>query len=124
MIYVVRHGQTDWNIEKRYAGRVNVPLNETGVSEAYELAVKLQKINFDVVFSSPLSRAYQTAKIISSNSNILIDDRLIERSNGDLEGKLKAGVGIYIRCYFEGEVLDGDYSKYKMKNCEILKYYN
>lgn len=173
MIYIVRHGETDWNIEGRYGGRVDVPLNEKGLEQAKTTALKLQNIRFDLVFSSPLKRAYDTAKIITNN-NIIIDNRLIERDNGDMEGKLKkdipekidfndpnekryniesivdfrnrinsffdeittkykgknilvvthAGVGIYARCYFEGEPVDGDYLKYKIKNCEVINYHN
>lgn len=173
MIYIVRHGQTDWNLEGRYAGRIDVPLNDKGIEQANVIKEELKDIIFDKFFSSPLTRAYKTAQIISDNK-IIKDNRIIERSNGDLEGKLKneimtkidfndpnekqyniesiidfreriktffdeitnlyeeknilivthAGVGIYARCYFEGEPLDGDYSKYKIKNCEIIKYNN
>ncbi len=87
MIYVVRHGQTDWNKEKRIAGRCDVPLNETGIKQAQIVADKLKNVKFDYVFSSPLQRTMQTAKIIT-DCPIIADDRIIERSNGDLDGKL------------------------------------
>ena len=87
-IYIVRHGQTDSNkIKDRFGGRVDVLLNDTGRDEARELKSKLEGITFDRVYSSPLKRAYETATIISDN-NIIVDDRIIERSNGDLEGRL------------------------------------
>lgn len=170
-IFIVRHGQTNYNIEGRYAGRIDVPLNENGINEAYEVKEKLKDIKFDKVYSSPLKRAYDTAKIITDNE-IIIDDRIIERDNGELEGKLKteitdiidfnnpneakynieniasfrnrikdflddiisknddgnilivthAGVGIYMRCYFEGDPEDSNYSLYKIKNCEVIEY--
>ena len=173
MIYIVRHGQTKYNVEGRYGGRIDVPLNEKGIKQAYELHEILKNIKFDIVFSSPLKRALKTAEIICNN-DILKDDRIIERDNGDLEGKLKseilkfpdfndpnekrynieniidfrnriydffsdiknnykgknilivthAGVGIYARCFFEGEPRDGNYMNYKMCNCEVLKYIN
>ena len=85
MLYIVRHGQTDWNKENRRQGHSNIPLNEEGINQAKELKEKLKDISFDLVFSSPLDRAYQTAKIITDNK-IIIDDRLIERYNGKLEG--------------------------------------
>ena len=91
MIYVVRHGQTDWNKEKRIAGRVDVELNEIGIAQAKITAEKLKDIKFDYVFSSPLKRAMQTAQIITKQK-IIQDARLIERSNGDLEGKLHKDV--------------------------------
>ncbi len=91
MIYIVRHGQTDWNIEGRYQGRIDIELNEKGIEQAYKIHDELKNIKFDLVFSSPLKRAYKTAKIICNN-NIIKDERLIERCNGELEGKLKSEV--------------------------------
>ena len=169
-LYIVRHGQTDYNVNGRFAGRLDVPLNDVGINEAYEVKNKLSGIKFDKVYSSPLSRALMTAEIITDD-DIIIDDRIIERSNGELEGKLKseidelpdfndpnekrfniesitdfrnrirnfldditslddenvlvvthAGVGIYMRCYFEGEPVDNNYYLYKIKNCEIIEY--
>jgi broad specificity phosphatase PhoE len=171
MIYIVRHGQTNWNLEGRYQGRIDIELNETGIKQAERISEELKNVKFDKVFSSPLKRAYKTAQIIR-NDKIIVDERLIERGNGKLEGKLKseckdaldftnpnetrfgietlpifrkriteffddiiknykgknilvvthAGVSIYAKCYFEGEPKDGDYSKYKLKNCDVLKY--
>ena len=93
MIYIVRHGQTDWNKAGRMQGRTDIPLNETGKQQALEVAKKLKGIEFDKVFSSPLKRAIQTAKIITGN-NIIIDKRLIERDNGLLEGKIKKEIKV------------------------------
>lgn len=173
MIYIVRHGETDYNVEGRYGGRIDVELNEKGTNQAYTIHEKLKNVKFDYVFSSPLKRACKTARIICNN-DIIKDERIIERNNGDLEGKLKteitevidfndpnekrynienivdfrkriynffeeitkkyrgknvlvvthAGVGIYARCFFEGEPKDNDYMNYKMENCEIIKYKN
>lgn len=88
MIYIVRHGQTDWNVEGRNQGRTDIELNETGIKQAEETAKKLADKKFDIVFCSPLKRAYKTAQIITNN-DIILDERLLERCNGDLEGKLK-----------------------------------
>ena len=90
-IYIVRHGQTDWNVEGRYAGRKNVPLNKKGILQANEIKERLKEIKFDKVYSSPLDRALKTTQIISKN-NIIIDERIVERSNGKLEGKLKSEI--------------------------------
>ena len=90
-IYIVRHGQTDWNVEGRYGGRIDVPLNKKGLEQAYLTKEKLQDIIFDKIYSSPLIRAITTAKIIR-DQNIIIDKRIIERNNGDLEGKLKTEI--------------------------------
>ena len=173
MIYIVRHGQTNWNIEGRYGGRIDTPLNEEGIVQAKKLKEKFKNIKLDVVITSPLIRTIQTANEITNKEKIT-DERIIERSNGDLEGKLKseitekidfndpnekryniesivefrnriynfldevkekykgknvlivthAGVGIYIRTYFEGEPSSGNYYDYKLGNCEYLEYEN
>ena len=52
-LYVVRHGQTDWNIERRLQGTSNVPLNDTGIKQAQNLAETLKNIDIDFIFSSP-----------------------------------------------------------------------
>jgi broad specificity phosphatase PhoE len=88
MIYVVRHGQTDWNLEGKYQGKTDIELNQTGISQAEELKHKLKGIKFDVVFSSPLKRAHKTAKIIY-DGEVFVDDRIMERGNGALEGMQK-----------------------------------
>lgn len=85
-IYVLRHGQTDYNIEGKFQGQVDIKMNEKGEKETDEIAIELRKIDFDVIFSSPLSRAMDTAQKINSDK-IIIDKRIIERSFGDLEGK-------------------------------------
>lgn len=85
MLYIVRHGQTNWNTLNKRQGHTNIPLNETGIKQAKKLKDELKNIKFDYVISSPLDRAIQTAKIISGKDP-LIDERLIERNNGKLEG--------------------------------------
>lgn len=90
-LYLVRHGQTDWNIKKQSQGVADIELNSTGVAQAEELAEKIQRrgLKFDFVFSSPLRRAKKTAEIITGGrTDIIYDDRLVERDYGDLEGKI------------------------------------
>lgn len=85
----VRHGQTDWNKEGKQQGRMDIPLNQTGIEQAYQTAELLQSEHFDRVYSSPLMRARQTAEIICENRNIpiLLEPRLIERDMGEFQGK-------------------------------------
>ncbi len=64
ILYVVRHGETQFNVEKRYAGQTDVPLNEKGLEQARELAKKLAEEPFDVIVTSPLRRARATAEQI------------------------------------------------------------
>lgn len=85
-IYVLRHGETNYNIEGKFQGQVDIKMNENGEKQTDEIAIELRKIDFDVIFSSPLSRAIDTAKKIN-NHKIIIEKRIIERSFGELEGK-------------------------------------
>ena len=89
MIYIVRHGQTDWNLEGRYQGRIDIELNEKGIEQAEKIKEELKDLKFDKDFSSPLKRAYKTVQIIT-DKEIITDDRIIERCNWELEGKLKS----------------------------------
>ncbi len=86
MIYIVRHGQTELNNKMVLQGRSNTHLNETGINQAKEAASQLSDIHFQKVYSSPLERAVETAKIIVPGAQILIDDRLIEMDYGPYEG--------------------------------------
>lgn len=87
-IYVVRHGQTDWNIQGFVQGRTDIELNSTGIEQAKQTANLLKDIDFIDIYSSPLKRTIDTAKLINEyhNINIITDDRLIERNFGDFEG--------------------------------------
>ena len=87
ILYVVRHGQTEWNLEHRCQGISDIPLTEKGIEEAKELQELVKSLNIDVVISSPLTRARDTAKILVDNKlPINIDDRIIERDWGMNEG--------------------------------------
>ena len=75
MIYVVRHGQTDLNKERKMQGRMGLPLNDYGLEQAQRLKDELLNIDFDFVFSSPQERAIQTAEIVTG-LKATIDERL------------------------------------------------
>ena len=77
-LYVVRHGQTDLNLEHRLQGRKGLPLNETGIKQAQDLHEKLKDVRFDVAYSSPQKRAIQTVSIVSGidKDKIILDERL------------------------------------------------
>lgn len=89
-LFVVRHGQTDWNKNKRLQGQVDIELNQTGIDSASRLAAILSSIDYDMVISSPLSRALKTAQLfndaVGCKYNIVQEPRLIERSFGSSEG--------------------------------------
>jgi alpha-ribazole phosphatase len=88
-LFLVRHGQTDLNKVRRYQGRIDVPLNETGIGQAQKLALRLSSEPFDKIYASPLVRAQETAKTIHNGRNIDIVSlpELVEMDFGKLEGK-------------------------------------
>lgn len=90
-LYIIRHGQTDWNILKKAQGRVDIALNANGREQAKETREKLKNVEIDLIICSPLKRAMQTAEIINCNRNIPIiyDERIIERNCGEFEGRTK-----------------------------------
>lgn len=94
MIYFVRHGQTEWNKIGKMQGHMDIELNDEGRAQAEVVKEKLKGVTFDKVFSSPLKRAIETAQIIT-DQDITIDQRLIERFNGELEGKLKNEIAVF-----------------------------
>lgn len=86
MIYIIRHGKTAMNQANVLQGRSDTPLNKEGVRQAGEAAQRLGRIRFDHVFSSPLTRAVETARIIEPGLSPQIDERLIEMDYGPYEG--------------------------------------
>ncbi|WP_339007642.1 histidine phosphatase family protein [Fusobacterium animalis] len=87
-IYFVRHGQTIWNVEKRFRGLSDSPLTELGITQAKLLGEKLKDIKFDKFYSTSLKRAYDTANYIKGNreQKVEIFDDFVEISMGDMEG--------------------------------------
>ncbi|PRR91966.1 MULTISPECIES: histidine phosphatase family protein [unclassified Bacillus (in: firmicutes)] len=87
-ICLVRHGETDWNAAKRIQGRTDIPLNDTGKWQAEQTGLYLKDVPWDVVISSPLTRAKETAHLILKHVDapLVIMDDFIERDYGDAEG--------------------------------------
>jgi broad specificity phosphatase PhoE len=87
-LLVVRHGQTDFNTERRYQGAIDVALNATGVRQAEALVQRLPMDEIDVIVSSPLERALQTARIIAQTlpRDVQVMEHFRERSVGVYEG--------------------------------------
>lgn len=86
--YVLRHGQTDWNVQMRLQGSTDIPLNETGRVQAHVAAKILAGEGITKIIASPLSRALETAQIVGAASGLepVVDGRLIERNFGLFEG--------------------------------------
>ena len=88
MLYIIRHGITDWNIKHKLQGQTDVPLNDEGRAMAEEARSEYRDIHFDICFCSPLIRAKQTAEILLRDRDIPVyyDDRLREMCFGVYEG--------------------------------------
>ena len=88
VLYVVRHGETDWNKVKRVQGHTDIPLNEYGRHLARETAKGLKETRIDLAITSPLIRAKETAQIILGTRQIplLEDPRIKEIGFGEYEG--------------------------------------
>lgn len=88
MLYIIRHGKTDWNEIHKLQGRTDIPLNEEGRQMARDAAKEYGDIHFDVCFCSPLCRARETAELLLEGRDvpIVIDERLKEMSFGIYEG--------------------------------------
>lgn len=93
IICLIRHGQTDWNKQKRIQGRINNQLNDTGKAQVQEVGkiLKEQDPFWDIIIASPLDRAIDSAKIIAKELNytgdIIINNNVIEREFGEAEGE-------------------------------------
>ena len=87
-LYIVRHGQTDWNVKKLLQGATNIELNEVGIKQAEELSKRINLDKIDICFCSPLKRTRQTANILLGDKvKIIYDNMIVERGFGDYEGK-------------------------------------
>jgi broad specificity phosphatase PhoE len=90
-LILVRHGETDWNLQQRVQGSVNTPLNRKGLEQARKVALRLKNEKIDAIYSSDLKRAKQTADAIAKPHKIPVktDNLLRERSFGKMEGMLR-----------------------------------
>ena len=90
-LYVARHGQTEWNVNNRVCGVTDVELTAEGMEQAKTLSTKIIDKQIDIIVSSPLLRAKQTARIISDRMgrDFVIDNRLSEQNYGVYEGVLR-----------------------------------
>lgn len=88
MLYIIRHGRTDWNNRKKLQGQTDIPLNEEGRAMAAEAAKQYKDIHFDECYCSPLVRAKETAEILLEGREVpvIFDDRLKEMNFGIYEG--------------------------------------
>jgi probable phosphoglycerate mutase len=94
-ILLIRHGETDWNAERRLQGHLDIELNSTGVRQAMMLAEALREEQLDAIYASDLRRARQTAQAIAAtrNAGVQIEPDLRERCYGAFEGLRHAEIG-------------------------------
>lgn len=88
-ILLIRHGQTNWNLEGKLQGREDIPLNDTGRAQAKSCAQSLSDQLWQVIYTSPLSRAKETAEIIAKEINcpsVITEPLLTEREFGNCSG--------------------------------------
>lgn len=92
-LYLIRHGETELSVRRCYSGRRDVPLTERGQEQARLAGQRLCDAGLDAVYSSPLSRATQTARVIAEAASVplLVDERLVEVDYGPLEGMDRDG---------------------------------
>lgn len=96
-LILIRHGETDWNVEGRYQGQADPPLNECGLGQAHHLAEELRGVGLNVLYTSPLRRALQTAQILAGTLGLplQIEPRLMEIHQGDWQGRLHAEIAAH-----------------------------
>jgi probable phosphoglycerate mutase len=138
-ITIVRHGETEWNVQKRIQGQHNSNLTNNGVYQAKLAAEALKKRDFDVLISSDLGRAVDTAKIINKQLNLehMLSSGLRERSFGIAEGKTYEEIkkiypvdfGFYIKrnpkhAFKDGESLTHLYNRVVDEINNIAEKYN
>jgi len=121
MIYLVRHGETDWNLFRKVNGVTDTYLNQTGIEQAKLQADNLRSISFDACFCSSQTRARQTCEIIYKGP-IVFDDRLAEIDCGEFEGTDETDVEV-MRLVLQA-VMNGDKGTENLKgfmkrNCDF-----
>ena len=109
-LYMVRHGQTKWNVERRFQGWLDSPLTENGVKCAVDLREQLSHIQFDACYASTSPRAYKTLELIlsSNTSDYRTDDRLKEIRLGAWQGmthaQIEDGYPVELERFYDNQI--------------------
>lgn len=124
-IYITRHGQTQWNIQKRLQGQGNSELTEIGILGAENLRDRFEDIDIDCIISSPLQRTVHTSEIIRGNKEIPIylEDGLMEIDVGDFSGKTLEELKIESPLLVD-KILTDPYNTSYPKGENLLEFYN
>ena len=121
MIYLVRQGETDWNLFKKFNGVTDTLLNQTGIAQAKLQAENLRNVNFDACFCSPQTRARQTCEIIYKGP-IVFDDRLDEINLGEFEGMDETdteAVKVAWQAIMSGDKGTESFKDFMKRNCDF-----
>jgi 2,3-bisphosphoglycerate-dependent phosphoglycerate mutase len=105
-IYLARHGQTDWNLQKRLQGFKDLPLNDTGRKQSKELADKMKGIQLDAIYCSALQRSRETAEIVAGKRPVTSLSELNEQFIGKFEGAYLDGRDPAIEAEYEKRSAD------------------
>lgn len=105
-LYLARHGQTDWNAERRLQGDTDTDLNDTGRRQAAALAARLKGIELDAIYSSELRRSRDTARMVAGERPVVELAELNEQSLGEFEGALIDGSEPEVLAEFERRSAD------------------
>ena len=121
-LILVRHGQTDWNLKHLMQGMTDIPLNETGKMQAFNVKEKLKNVKLDICFSSPLSRAIETAKDLFARASDLLND-IREKYSDKTVLVVSHGATIRALHYIiTGYDEKTNFLEMKIPNCSILEY--
>ena len=120
MIYLVRHGETDWNLFRRCNGITDTFLNKTGIEQAKRQAEKLGGISFDACYCSPQTRAREFCEIIYDGT-IAFDDRLAEINCGEFEGMEETAdmMGSFLQAIKTGDKGTERMGAFIKRNCDL-----
>jgi len=120
VIYLARHGQTDWNLFMRFNGRTDTFLNQTGINQAKSQAEILRNINFEACYCSSQTRARQYCEIIY-NGLIMFDDRLNEIDCGEFEGmeETAEAMKLFWQAIQKGDKGTESFNTFIKRNCDL-----
>jgi probable phosphoglycerate mutase len=91
-IYLIRHGQTEWNVQRRMQGRMDSPLTALGIEAAQQLAPEIPQTS--AIYSSPAGRTVATSQILFGSQEVICDDRLLEIDMGNWEGRFQVDLAV------------------------------
>lgn len=94
VLYIIRHGETDFNRDGRFQGQTDVPMNQLGRRQSEAVAARLAAVPLDVVYSSDLARAQECARIIAGPRTVVLDPRLREAHVGRVAGLTQAQIAV------------------------------